>query len=52
MPSTVQMASPEYHGLLAHHYIPRETAQIGMDCVMQEDGDAQPQLRHDTKLAQ
>ena len=38
MPSTVKMASPEYHGLLAHYYIPKGTAQIGMDFVMQEDG--------------
>ena len=38
VPSTVKMASPEYHGLLAHYYIPKVTAQIGMDFVMQEDG--------------
>ena len=29
-----EMASPEYHGLLAHHYSPKATAQIGMDFVM------------------
>ena len=28
VPSTVKMASPEYHGLLAHYYIPKATAQI------------------------
>ena len=32
------VASPEYHGLLAHYHIPKATAQIGMDFVMQEDG--------------
>ena len=32
------VASPEYHELLAHYYIPNSTAQIGMDFVMQEDG--------------
>ena len=39
VPSTVKMASPEYHGLLAQNYIPKATAQIGMDFVMQEDGE-------------
>ena len=38
MPSTVKMASPEYHGLLANDYIPKATAPSGMDFVMQEDG--------------
>ena len=38
VPSTVTMAPLEYHGLLAHYYIPKATAQIGMDFVMQEDG--------------
>ena len=38
VPSTVKMASPEYHGLVAHDNIPKATAQIGMDFVMQEDG--------------
>ena len=37
VPSTVKMASPEYHGLLAHYY-PKATAQVGMDFVTQEDG--------------
>ena len=40
--STVKMASLEYHGLLAHYYIPKATAQIGMDFVMQEDGAPSP----------
>ena len=38
VPSTVNMASPEYHGLLAQYDIPKATAQIGMDFVMQKDG--------------
>ena len=38
VPSTVKMAPLEYHGLLAHYYIPKATAKIGMDFIMQEDG--------------
>ena len=28
VPSSVKMASPEHHGLLAHHYIPKATARF------------------------
>ena len=52
-PSTVKMASPEYHGLLAHDHIRRQRRLAWISsCKRTRGRGAQPQLGFNTKLAQ